>query len=374
MGSYLTSRDYVLPIQVQEYAQISSQTDSTKDDATRVAIAEAKSHLVQKYDVDAEFTDTMQWVSTGPAYIAGRQRLTATAWVANTAYIIGALVLQAGNIYQCTTANNDATFTSGNWQLIGANNALTYLANDRVYLTAPVWVTATSYSVNDYVLWTDGNIYKCTTANSDATFTPANWILVGYNQQLYFVPYPQPLFQLESAYQVGDMVYWNGKVYTCVTASMFPDHEAVIQQHLIQNAPYPNSFPDDPTNGAKQWGNGIAYYVPNGTDILNLSYWFQGDNRDAQLVMKLVQIALFHLYQRISPKNVPEHRIIAYQGYHEHARSKTNGEGVIYPVTSAIGWLQACAMGEVTPNLPKLQPKQGMRIRSAGNVKQINSY
>ncbi len=41
---------------------------------------------------------------------------------------------------------------------------------------APAWVTGTPYIVGDLVTYTDGNEYVCITANSDATWTPANWL------------------------------------------------------------------------------------------------------------------------------------------------------------------------------------------------------
>ena len=38
----------------------------------------------------------------------------------------------------------------------------------------PNWVSGTSYAVNDYVIY-DNTIYRCTTANSDTTFTSSKW-------------------------------------------------------------------------------------------------------------------------------------------------------------------------------------------------------
>lgn len=40
------------------------------------------------------------------------------AWAANTAYIVGDIARQSGTLYVCTTANNDANFTAGNWATI----------------------------------------------------------------------------------------------------------------------------------------------------------------------------------------------------------------------------------------------------------------
>ena len=44
--------------------------------------------------------------------------------------------------------------------------------------TTSDWTSGTSYAFGDYTKY-NGYIYKCTTANSDATFTPSNWISLG---------------------------------------------------------------------------------------------------------------------------------------------------------------------------------------------------
>jgi hypothetical protein len=89
--------------------------------------------------------------------------------------------------------------------------------------------------------------------------------------------------------------------------------------------------------------------------------------------MICIDIALYHLHARISPVNVPELRIHRYMGLAEDRAMKAGR--VIYPTYSALGWLQAAADGtDITPELPKLQPAKGARIRYGGNPKLINSY
>jgi hypothetical protein len=40
----------------------------------------------------------------------------------------------------------------------------------------------------------------------------------------------------------------------------------------------------------------------------------------------------------------------------------------------AKAWLKAAGRGDITANLPIIQPTTGARIRYGGNVKNINSY
>jgi hypothetical protein len=112
--------------------------------------------------------------------------------------------------------------------------------------------------------------------------------------------------------------------------------------------------------------------VPANTEITNTTYWVQGDNRDSNMVRKMAIMTIYHLSPNISPQNLPKNIVELYKGTDEQYQPGV--EGTIYPMHSALGWLQGCARGEVQPNLPLLQPVQGMRIRYGGNIKQINSY
>ena len=97
-----------------------------------------------------------------------------------------------------------------------------------------------------------------------------------------------------------------------------------------------------------------------------------GEDRDQQLLAVAVDIALYHLHSRIAPRNIPELRVYNYMGNPED-RTIVMGD-VKYPVYSALGWLQACAQGDITPALEKIIPLQGTRIRFGGNTKNINQY
>ena len=59
-----------------------------------------------------------------------------------------------------------------------------------------------------------------------------------------------------------------------------------------------------------------------------------GDNSDRNrlIVMYMVDIVLYHLHSRISPRKMPDVRILRYE--------------------SAIMWLKAVAKGTISPNLP----------------------
>ena len=291
--AYLIHNDYLKQIQEAQLSQL-----VTNDERIRVAIqqsaqAEAISYLRQKYDISMEFTDTPQWV--------------------------------------------------------GSNG---YNATNRVYIDANAYVTSTSYAVGNHVV-NEGNVYKCTTITT-GVFDPTKWSLIGAQYDLFYAKYPVPLFDVYGYYQVNDEVFWQGKKYKCKIQTQAISHDTAIQYHLYSNIPLNNVFPTDTVAGAKYWQVVSTYTVPANTDILDTDYWTKGDNRDQQMLLYFVDIALYHLHSRIAPRNIPQLRIDRYH--------------------SAIDWLKMCGKGEVTPNLPLIQPRSGSRIRFGSVVKNVNSY
>jgi len=304
------------------------------------------------------------WLNLSPAgstqYCAGdRVYLDAdawesvTTWAENTNYVTGSVVTESGDIWRCVTPNNSGlTFNSAEWVQ---------------------WLQDDYYDPGDLVLYTDGNVYQCVTANADAVFNRINWNLLGVQYAFFNAAYPVPVFDFANGiYKEGDEVFWNNHIYTCIKPTLLPDHQSRLQVHEIEYLPYGNVFPDDPLNGSQWWGAGIPYVVPAGTLITDTTYWIAGDNRDQQMVQKLVDMTLFHLLSSIAPRNIPELRRNRYMG-DEKDQVRQTGE-VIYPVYSALGWLQACARGAVMPALPVLQPPRGNRIRYGGTVRNVNSY
>lgn len=311
---YLIESDYLPQIQVGNKAAMIQNNPLTQAKAEASALAEAISFLSQKYDCSTEFSDTAIW--------------------------------KRSNAYN---------------------------AFDRVYLNAAVWVASANYAQYDLILFTDNYVYQCLTANSDGTFTPGNWVKLGPQYTIYYAKYPKPLFDLaKGCYKIGDQVYWKGKVYTNLVPTVIYDHDTALQFRLQQNLPYGNVFPDDPVSGLINWGVGTAYSVPANTEIANTTYWVLGDNRDQNMVRKLAIMTIYHLSPNISIQNLPKNYVEQYKGTVEEIQPGV--QGTVYPVYSALGWLQACARGEITPGLPLLQPPKGKRIRSGGPIKNINSY
>ena len=310
---YLIPPDYNRVIQDANLQQIITSNTALLNVCATSAEEEAREHLRQKYDVSAEIQSTNAW-----------------------------------------------------------NKSNTYLAGNRVYLTERAYDTNTTYNIGDYTLY-NGFVYVCNTNGTTGTFDPAKFTGINPQYEVYFAINPYPLFDLNSDYKVGDQVYWRNKTYTCLVPTSFLDHDTQLQYNQLQDLPLNNIFPDDIKSGVTYWGNGISYYVPTNTDITDTTFWSNSDNRDQKLVEKIVDITLYHLHTRITPKNVPATREMRYMGGQQDRVVRGDGK-VRYPEYSALGWLQSCARGDISPNLPLIQPKQGGRIRYGGTIRNVNSY
>lgn len=289
--AYLISYDYLRVIQLGNLQQLITQNPSILTGIELSAQAEAISYLRQKYETEQEFTNTTLW-----------KRYT------------------------------------------------TYKAADRVYIDADGYLPTNSYTVHNLTSY-NGKVYTCI-GNTTGAFNPANWFLLGNQGDIFYAKYPHPFFDIYNLYKEGDQVFWNGRIYTARRDSLASVDS--IQYRIYKNIPLPNVFPDDVNSGSTYWQDNGAYSVPNNAIITDIVYFVKGDNRDQQMVLYFIDLALYHLHSRIAPNNIPQLRIDRYD--------------------SAIEWLKMCAKGEVTPNLPKIQPKEGARIRYGGNIRNINSY
>lgn len=314
MDSFLFYGDYAKQIQSENLQQIIGGNQSVLDAIQKAAVEECVSYLKQKYDISQALQITPQHNKT-QTYKAGQTvYLNAIVYSATSTYALGALVLQAGNVYKCTTAITVAE-----------------------------------------------------------AFTAAKWGLIGAQYTTYYALFPNQIFNYLAVYSVGSQVFWKNKVYTCRIATQILDHEALLQIGRAESEQIVNVFPDDPIKGVQYWGAGVPYSVPANTEISNATYWTQGDSRDQKLLTICIDIALYHAHSRISPRNIPEFRAHRYIGLPEDRISLAGR--IIYPTYSALGWLQAAATGlDITPNLPTIQPKAGQRIRFGGNMKNQNIY
>ena len=136
-------------------------------------------------------------------------------WTINTAYGVNDVVKYGGIVYKCTANHLSAGSTGAGLEADQASWTVYYSGVE--YKGA--WANGTRYKLNDLVK-VDGNIYRCSTYNSDSSFTPTKWTMWLPGQMFDLV------WSSGTTYQIGDTVVYGGDAYISKTANNsnnFPD-------------------------------------------------------------------------------------------------------------------------------------------------------
>jgi hypothetical protein len=335
---YLILQDYYSRVQNTDLQQLISNEEKYRLQAQKVALAEMKGYLAQKYDIVDEFRETLAFSYTSTYQAKQLVYLDATAYSAVSAYALNDLTLQGGNVYYC-----------------------------KVAIIAP-----------------------------GEAFNVAHWTLLGAQYDLFYVTIPYEEFNHEGTYSVDEVVFRNNKIYTCLRDTLPLSQSSKLQYGEYSQVPGSNEYPDAASQS--QWSEGVSYsfsgimpkdtsvnytawsgitaYVAGqkvsrnsliwlatadstnvepGTDITKwaLASYTEGDNRNPRLVEMNVLMSLYKLSPRISPYNVPE---VWVKNYDDCCRD-----------------LKRFAKGELTLDMPQNQPAKG-RINWGSTVRNINNY
>lgn len=156
---YLFEKDFKRLITADNLEQIVRGNEVLRDDAEYAAIEEIRSYLIQKYEIDEEFTDS--------------------------------------ELYSRTEA---------------------YLANQRVVLSASPYSLLTTYNADDLVEL-NGKVYYSsgtTVGESPATATTV-WNEIGAQNAYFSAKFPEARFDYDTDYNVNDVVFYQNKTYTATT-------------------------------------------------------------------------------------------------------------------------------------------------------------
>lgn len=220
------------------------------------------------------------------------------------------------------------------------DNTATYLAKNLVEYSCPDYVSTTTYSTGTRVVYS-GSIYISLSASTGilpSTGT-TSWSGITTDKSLYYAKLPAPEYTNTTAYSIGSIVWYEDKTYQALQVNK-------------------GISPDADTS---KWSASTTYSF-TGIYPEDTNYWILGDNRNQQIVMYLIDATLYHLHSRINPRNVPEIRAIRYDG----ANAFQSG--------GVIGWCKKVASGDVTADLPQINPTQGISIRWGSNTRNTNTY
>ena len=203
--------------------------------------------------------------------MAGGTNFVSTGWTASTAFNLGDLVTVNGNVYYCSTPHTSAS----TW--------ITDIANWTLFISGVkyrnTWISSTQYLINDLVKF-GADIYICTTANTDSTFTPAHWSL--FVQGLEF----ENTWTNSTTYAIGDTVTYGGYVYSATsinvgqTPSTSPGYWSVVTTGYTNSGVWKQSTAYQVGDVVQFGGNTYVAAADSsaqqpfvGTTGVNTAYW-----------------------------------------------------------------------------------------------------
>ncbi len=236
------------------------------------------------------------------------------------------------------TQRYDMTKTFTDTQVFATSS--TYYGKNLVEYTESAYDQQTTYAPLDRIVFDDKIYYNSSTMSIigiSPEYTP-DWTYITNDKSLYYANIPFNEWVIDTDYVTGDVIWYNN-----ITYSAIQDNVGVV--------------PPDTT----YWSVGSTYSFSN---IMpeNTTYWTKGDNRNQQIVMYLIDITLYHLHSRINPRNVPELRMIRYDG---NDPKQTGG---------ALGWLKRVAAGDVSADLPEIVTTAILSVSWGSSPKQNNFF
>jgi len=334
---YLTKLDYKRQIQTKLFDEILGGDDSIRIDNEQAAYEEIQGYITSRYDLSAEFRDTVKF-----------------------------------------------SFVD------------TYYAGQLVYLDAtPYSATAPSYALNEMVLQA-GNVYYCKTAiAAPEAFNAAKWTLLGPQFKLFYIPLPYDRFDIDNYYYVNDKTFWRDYNYLCAQETRTRTHQQEIQSNRTEDLLPLNDFPT--TRNTQQWKSKTAYSLSGlwpvavpadftawaagsfnqgdrrshtnkiwealktttaepGTDITAWKpiAWNAGDNRNSKMVDIMISVSLYLIHRTCAPRNIPEKVKIEYD--------------------NAILYLENVMNGKINLRIEEIQPDQNVRFYGGSEPKRINRW
>jgi phage gp36-like protein len=101
----------------------------------------------------------------------------------------------------------------------------------------------------------------------------------------------------------------------------------------------------------------VAGYIRHRYDVATI-FAMSGSSRNQKLVQVMCDIALYHLFTSAVPRNIPEVRLVRYDG-----NGKSTGG-------DAVGWLKMVQIGTITMDLPiyTTDEDKGQRVIHGNNT------
>lgn len=304
-------------------------------------------------------------------------------------------------------------FIGNGWA--GYSSGATFFGKNLISYSEPCYLSSTTYSFGQRLSFC-GNIFQVAYTGTTSAVTPVYssiTIAVGFNtpysgctavlsgqpyvyvtgqDSLYFSNLPIVEWNQYQNYNQGNLVWYQDNIYQAKQnvqgTSPAQSQNLDIRYGIPSVQSFLGVYPDlnlnaytlalmMPSVNTNEWSlysgpvnsyfTGTTYYF-SGVTPTNTTYWTKGDNRNPQIRMYCIDILLYHLYQRISPRNIPALRQERYNGQISGDSIQGRGEG------GAIGWLMSVQKGKVNLHVPNIVPTQGGDILWGGYPKYNNAF
>jgi hypothetical protein len=210
---------------------------------------------------------------------------------------------------------------------------------------------------------TDGNDRLLNDAVDSAVEKVAGYIRHRYDAALVFKVVQ--VYSDTTAFVIGDRIFWEETAYSELATYATNDRVSYSGSIYEANqAVAPEAF--DPA----KWdllAENETFYVCSVDSIGNLpsstAYFTAGDDRNALIKEITVDVVLYNIHSKVSPRNIPDVRRVRY-----------DGTGNLKEGDSAIATLMQCQKGNITLNLPVVTPDVQNTQRVSYGVQSNSDY
>ena len=169
-------------------------------------------------------------------------------------------------------------------------------------------------------------------------------------------------FRISTAYLIGDLILWSESAYLPATTYSVGDRCSYLGNIYKCNTAATTGV----WNASKwtllttneSWWNvtaNVTGHLPyDSTDTVSSESFAAGDTRNAKIKQLYIDMVLYDLHSRISPRNIPELRVKRYD--------------------DAVSWLKMIQKGKIQANLPIIDAITGTNISYGSNLKTNNIY
>lgn len=161
-----------------------------------------------------------------------------------------------------------------------------------------------------------------------------------------------------TTFAVDDRVFWSATAWAAASTYASGDVVSIdigtspVQDEKIYQANDTTVAGESPITTPAKWdllADNNTFYTCDVESTGNLptdtSYFTAGDDRNAKVKQVTVDVTLYNIHSKISPRNIPDVRRVRYDGF----GNKNDSE-------NAIRWLEKVQKGDIMPDLPAISP------------------